>query len=81
MTRSHLSALHRELLAAPPTVTLDLSNKALGISKSHGYELARSGRYPVRVLRLGASYRVVTAELLELLGLAHTAPSRTGGAA
>lgn len=33
------------------------------------YELARGGEFPCRLLRHGATYRVVTAELLELLGV------------
>jgi len=32
-----------------------------------GYELAKRGRYPCAVLRLGNAYRVVTADLLKLM--------------
>jgi hypothetical protein len=59
-----------ELLALPVAVDLDTSNRALGLGRSKGYELAKRGAYPCKVLRLGNAYRVVTAELLELLGLA-----------
>ena len=59
-----------ELLALPAAVDLDTGNRALGLGRSKGYELAKRGQYPCRVLRLGKAYRVVTAELLELLGLA-----------
>lgn len=58
-----------ELRDAGPTVDLPLANRALGISKGHGYALAKRGEYPVRLLKLGGSYRVVTAELLTLLGI------------
>jgi hypothetical protein len=58
-----------ELLRAGPTVGLNLANRALGISRAHGYALVRRGDYPVRVLRLGTSHRVVTSDLLDLLGL------------
>jgi hypothetical protein len=59
-----------ELLALPTAVDLETANRALGLGRSKGYELAKRGQYPCRVLRLGNSYRVVTAELQALLGLA-----------
>ncbi|GAQ67265.1 hypothetical protein F3K40_14930 [Streptomyces sp. LBUM 1478] len=59
-----------EMLALPVAVDLDTSNRALGLGRSKGYELAKRGEYPCKVLRLGNAYRVVTADLLELLGLA-----------
>jgi hypothetical protein len=59
-----------ELLALPPAIPLETANRALGISRSNGYALAKRGQYPCRVLRLGNAYRVVTAELHTLLGVA-----------
>lgn len=59
-----------ELLALPVAIDLETSNRALGLGRSKGYELAKRGAYPCKVLRLGSAYRVVTADLLELLGLA-----------
>lgn len=59
-----------ELLTLPVAVDLDTSNRALGLGRSKGYELAKRGEYPCKVLRLGNAYRVVTADLLDLLGLA-----------
>ncbi len=59
-----------ELLALPAAVDLDTGNRALGLGRSKGYELAKRGQYPCKVLRLGNAYRVVTADLLALLGLA-----------
>ncbi|MCM8555484.1 hypothetical protein [Streptomyces sp. STCH 565 A] len=59
-----------ELLALPVAIDLDTGNRALGLGRSKGYELAKRGQYPCRVLRLGNAYRVVTADLLDLLGLA-----------
>lgn len=50
-----------ELLGLPAAIDLDTANRALMIGRSTGYALARQGRYPVRVLRLGNAYRVVTA--------------------
>lgn len=59
-----------ELLTLPVAVDLETSNRALGLGRSKGYELAKRGAYPCKVLRLGNAYRVVTADLLDLLGLA-----------
>ncbi|WP_030816076.1 hypothetical protein [Streptomyces sp. NRRL S-337] len=59
-----------ELLALPAAIDLDTGNRALGLGRSKGYALAKQGQYPCKVLRLGKAYRVVTADLLELLGLA-----------
>ncbi|MFI7101939.1 hypothetical protein ACIBK8_21530 [Streptomyces sp. NPDC050161] len=59
-----------ELMALPAAVDLETGNRALGLGRSKGYELAKRGQYPCRVLRLGKAYRVVTADLLDLLGLA-----------
>ncbi|MFD7342083.1 hypothetical protein ACFV98_39895 [Streptomyces violascens] len=59
-----------ELLELPAAVDLETGNRALGLGRSKGYELAKRGQYPCKVLRLGTAYRVVTADLLALLGLA-----------
>ncbi|GAA2667710.1 hypothetical protein GCM10010400_30610 [Streptomyces aculeolatus] len=59
-----------ELLALPVAVDLDTANRALGLGRSKGYELAKQNIYPCKLLRVGNTYRVVTADLLKLLGLA-----------
>ncbi|MFF9685525.1 hypothetical protein [Streptomyces sp. NPDC014623] len=59
-----------ELLELPAAVDLETGNRALGLGRSKGYELAKRGQYPCKVLKLGNAYRVVTADLLALLGLA-----------
>lgn len=70
-TGARLTGMVREeLLALPAAVDLDTGNRALGLGRSKGYELAKRGEYPCKVLRLGKAYRVVTADLLNLLGLA-----------
>jgi len=58
-----------ELLGLPAAIDLDTANRAIGLGRSKGYELARLGTYPCRVLRLGKKYRVITADLLRLLGV------------
>ncbi|WP_345943961.1 helix-turn-helix domain-containing protein [Streptomyces sp. SID3212] len=40
---------------------------ALGVSKSHLYDLVRRGEAPVRIVPLGTRHRVVTASLVHLL--------------
>ncbi|MEU5213549.1 hypothetical protein [Streptomyces sp. NPDC020742] len=66
-----MNGMSREdLLALPVAVDLETSNRALGLGRSKGYDLAKRGDYPCKVLRLGNAYRVVTADLLDLLGLA-----------
>ncbi len=67
-----------ELLALPVTIDVETAARALGLGRSKAYELAKRGELPVRCLRLGSSYRVVTAELLDMLGVR---PERDGAAA
>lgn len=62
MTRS-------ELLALPVVVGLPTAARALGLGRSTAYELARRDQFPCRVLHVGSSYRVPTAELLRVLGI------------
>jgi excisionase family DNA binding protein len=58
-----------ELLALPVTVDIATAARALGLGRSTGYELARRGEFPCRVLRVGSTYRVPTADLLRVLGV------------
>ncbi|MFE3202287.1 DNA-binding protein [Embleya sp. NPDC059237] len=51
----------------PATVAVSQGARALGISGSLAYELIRKGEFPVRILTLGSSQRVVTASLIALL--------------
>ncbi len=63
------SISREELLALPPSTNLVTAGRAIGIGRTKAHQLARAGAFPVRVLRVGATYRVVTADLLALLGL------------
>ncbi|MFA1548618.1 MULTISPECIES: helix-turn-helix domain-containing protein [Actinomadura] len=58
-----------ELLALPTTVSVETAARAIGLGRTRAYQLARQGQFPCKVIRIGASYRVVTADLLRLLGL------------
>lgn len=65
-----MSAMTRdELLALPAVTDLTTATRALGIGRTRAFELARRGEFPVPMLRVGVTYRVPTAPLLELLGL------------
>lgn len=75
---AHLKPMTRgELLALPASVGPEIAFRALGIGRTKGYELIRSQEFPARVLRLGTGYRVVTADLLRLLGIEPA--EQTGG--
>lgn len=40
---------------------------ALGLGRNGTYDAIKAGTFPVRVLKIGHRFRVVTAELLDLL--------------
>jgi hypothetical protein len=61
-------------LRATPTVDLMTAAAALGLGRTKAYELARRAQFPCRVIRIGEVYRVPTAGLLELLGVAAEEP-------
>lgn len=81
VTRSNRAARHcgmtrAELLALPVTVDVATAARALGLGRSTGYDLARRGTFPCRVLHVGCSYRVPTADLLRVLGVANEDPAQ-----
>jgi hypothetical protein len=64
------AALTREELLALPAVTdLETAGRAYGLGRTTSQQLARNGKFPVPVLRLGTQWRVPTAPLLRALGL------------
>ena len=61
-----------EIAALPPVIDLPTLGRALGVSEPVIRERARSGELGaigIRIVRLGAQYRVVTASLLAFLGV------------
>jgi predicted DNA-binding transcriptional regulator AlpA len=60
-----------QLLNLPTVVNLVIAARALGVGRTKAYELAQCGQFPCPVLRVGRSYHVPTAGLLELLGIGH----------
>jgi len=58
-----------QVRALPASVTLVDAGRALGVGRTLAHELARSGKWPTPLLRLGTRYRVRRADLLDLLGI------------
>ncbi|MEU0723126.1 helix-turn-helix domain-containing protein [Streptomyces sp. NPDC006140] len=56
-----------EIRSWPATVSVPKAATALGVSKSHLYELIRRGEAPVKLVPLGGRHRVITASLVRLL--------------
>jgi hypothetical protein len=56
-------------LRATTTVDLATAARALGLGRTKAYALARHDQFPCRVIRIGDTYRIPTAGLLELLGV------------
>lgn len=68
----------------PATVDVATASRAIGISRSYGYELAKRGEFPVRSLAVGGKTRVLTADLMRVLGISpessEAAPGRAASA-
>jgi hypothetical protein len=58
-----------ELIALPVAVDLRTAARALGITESRAYELARLDKFPVPVKRYGREWRVSRASILRELDL------------
>ena len=68
-----------ELLALPPVINLATLGRALGLSEPVVRERARRDEFAtlgIRVLQLGAQYRVPTADVLRFLGIEVPEPKR-----
>lgn len=59
-----------ELRALPSMLTVSQAASLLQISRSSAYKAVQSGEWPTRVVRVGRTVRIPTAEVLRLLGLA-----------
>ncbi|WP_431772215.1 helix-turn-helix transcriptional regulator [Streptomyces cucumeris] len=59
-----------EVLALPAMPTVPQAAAACGLSRETGYELARSGEFPIPVIKIGErNLRCRRADLLVFLGL------------
>jgi predicted DNA-binding transcriptional regulator AlpA len=61
-------------LRSSATVNLMTAAAALGLGRTKAYELAKQDQFPCRVIRIGDTYRIPTAGLLELLGVSPEEP-------
>lgn len=59
-----------DLAGLPPSLSLEAAALLLGVGRTNAYALARARRFPVPVIRIGKLYRVPTAPVLRLLGVA-----------
>jgi hypothetical protein len=64
-----------QLRSGPPSVDLMTAAAVLRIGRTKAYDLAKRGEFPVRVIRIGDSYRVPVAALLTLLGISEHPPA------
>lgn len=62
-----------ELEALPTSFDLMEACRAYGIGRTLGYDLAKRGEFPCRVLKIGNRYRVTRADLLRSLGISEQA--------
>jgi len=59
----------RDAGSLAPTLSIVEAGEWLGIGRTVAYELARDGAFPVRTIRVGNQRRVITVELLAMLGI------------
>jgi hypothetical protein len=58
---------YAELASLPTVVDIVTAARALGLSRTYAYDLAKRGEFPCPLIRIGTCYRVPTASLLALL--------------
>lgn len=58
-----------ELRALPVSVDLARAGRAFGLGRTKAFELAKQGRFPCRVIRVGEKYRVPRSAIFEALGI------------
>jgi predicted DNA-binding transcriptional regulator AlpA len=56
-----------EIKTWPAVVDLVTGGAAFGLGRNKSYELAKAGQFPVPAIKIGATYRVVTSEILAVL--------------
>jgi excisionase family DNA binding protein len=71
----------QELRELPVAVDVGTAARALGVSRSTGYDLARRNAFPCRVIRVGSTMRLPRSEIFRLLGLGPSPGLSAGEAA
>ena len=64
-----------QLRDLPVSLDVPTAGRMLRIGRTRAYAMARAGTFPTRVIPVGASYVVPTAEVLQLLGIDTTIPA------
>ncbi|MCX4749135.1 helix-turn-helix domain-containing protein [Kitasatospora sp. NBC_01287] len=59
----------REVLDLPVTINVVTAARALGMGPNKAYQLVRSGEFPVDMITVGGTKRVLTAALWKFLQL------------
>jgi excisionase family DNA binding protein len=67
MEASMQTLKYKDLAELPSVVGITTAARALGLSRTYAYQLAKNGQFPCKVIRIGTCYRVPTAALLALL--------------
>jgi hypothetical protein len=66
-----------QLYNLPSVVDLITAAHALGIGRTKAYRLAHNNQFPCRIIRVGISYHIPTADLLKVLGVTRVPLPRT----
>ena len=69
-----------QLRDLPCVIGIETAAKALGISRTLAYKLAKQNRFPCRVIKIASTYRVATADLERFLGVVRDGPPGPGSA-
>jgi hypothetical protein len=75
-----LTMSEAELLELPVAVDLVTAGRAFGIGRTRAFELARTGEFPCRVLRVGQKFRVPRTAIFEALGVDVSTATASGAA-
>lgn len=59
--------MNAELAVLPTVVDIKTAARALGLSRTYAYQLAKQNQFPCKIIRIGTCYRVPTAALQALL--------------
>lgn len=58
-----------EIRTLPASIDLVTAGRALGVCRTKAHEMARAGKWPVPLFRVGTRYRVRRSDLLAFLGI------------
>lgn len=61
------STIRSRLRKYGPTMPVPVASSELGFSRSHGYQMIRTGQFPARVLRVGGRIVVITESVIDVL--------------